>query len=66
MNPQGLREALKALLADDPQALLTLRADAAAPFQEVIRVMDIAREVGGKRLILPTQALTQDPPRSQP
>jgi len=55
--PEQLRHALQELLAADPETVLLLRADEAAAFQDVITVIDIARSVGGSRLIIPTEPL---------
>jgi biopolymer transport protein ExbD len=51
----GLRDALLRLMAEEPDAALVLRADAQAPFQAGLTVMDVAREVGFEQLEIPTQ-----------
>lgn len=55
VNEQGLRNSLKALIKNEPGATLVLRADQKADFGAVIRAIDIAREIGGERLIIPTR-----------
>ena len=55
-----LRERLKAVVAADEGAELVLRADANAKFGSVVAAMDIAREVGGERLTIPTDPLPED------
>ncbi len=57
LDEDGLRSALEALLEMEPQATLVLRADREADFGRVVRAMDIARNVGGERLIIPTELL---------
>ena len=57
VDERGLRELLTALLEEDPDAQLVLRADKSASFGRVARVLDIARAVGGKRLVIPTEFL---------
>ena len=54
VDEAGLRQQLTELLAEEPGAQLILRADASADFGRVIRAIDIAREVGGEQLIIPT------------
>jgi biopolymer transport protein ExbD len=56
ISPDELRTALEELYRNEPEAIVILRADEAAPFQAVITVVDTARAVGGSRLIIPTQA----------
>ena len=50
----GLREALQRYLEENPGASVVLRADALADFGAVVRAIDTAREVGGERLVIPT------------
>ncbi len=45
------------LLQHEPGAEIVLRADKEAAFQHVVTAMDIARDVGGRRLIIPTARL---------
>ena len=49
----GLRASLVQLLEEEPEAELFLRADEKADFGKVIRAFDIAREVGGTKLVIP-------------
>jgi biopolymer transport protein ExbD len=55
VNEQGLRDALVTLFQKDPKATLVLRADQKADFGAVVRAIDIARQIGGERLIIPTR-----------
>jgi len=55
VNEQGLRDSLVKLFHEDPKATLVLRADQKADFGTVIRAIDIARQIGGERLIIPTR-----------
>lgn len=59
VNEKGLRDSLMRLIREDPQATLVLRADQKADFGAVMRAIDIARQIGGERLIIPTR---QDSP----
>ncbi len=56
-----LREALRALLATDPDVVLVLRADKEADFGSVVRVIDIARELNAGNLQIPTDWLEASP-----
>ena len=58
----ALREGIAALLAEDPEAVLVLRADEKADFGPVVRAIDVAREVGGTRLVIPTRYLDDPAP----
>ena len=51
----GLRIAIVNTLEADPEAPIILRADEQADFGKVIKVIDIAREVGTERLVIPTR-----------
>jgi biopolymer transport protein ExbD len=64
VTEEGLRTALSDLILEDPEAKLVLRADAKADFGRVVRAMDIARDVGGSRLIIPTQDLRREVPEN--
>ena len=55
VDEQGLHVAIAKLVQDNPKAALVLRADEGANFGRVIRAIDIAREVGGTKLIIPTK-----------
>ncbi len=55
VDGEGLRRALTQVPREGEEfAEVVLRADAHADFGRVIEAMDIAREVGGTRLIIPT------------
>lgn len=54
VTPMQLRERLVELLKIEPEAALVLRADKNTPFQNVLNVIDITREVGGGQLVIPT------------
>ncbi len=58
-QPDQLRTELAALLKDNLDSTIVLRADTEADFGQVLRAMDIAREVGGDRLIIPTDLLSR-------
>jgi biopolymer transport protein ExbD len=55
VDEAGLREALATLLQANPKASLVLRADEGAEFGHVVRAIDIARELGGTQLVIPTR-----------
>lgn len=55
VDETGLRTTMRQLLETDPEATLILRADARADFGRVVRAIDIARDVGGTKLVIPTQ-----------
>ncbi len=59
VDEQGLREALKRFCETNPETPIILRADKQADFGPVVRAMDIAREVGGTKLIIPTEELEE-------
>ena len=61
VSEQELREALGAVLAEDPSATLVLRADGQADFGRVLRVIDIARDLKVENLIIPTDLLETNP-----
>lgn len=61
VSEAGLREALRRVLQDDPGVSLVLRADAAADFGRVLRVIDIARDLNAPNLIIPTDPLAASP-----
>ncbi len=52
-----LRTGLVQLLDEGDDGIFVLRADAEANFGKVLRAIDIARDVGGDRLIIPTDLL---------
>lgn len=55
VDEEGLRDRLAAVLKADPEATLVLRADEHADFGKAVRAIDIARELGGQKLVIPTQ-----------
>lgn len=55
VNESQLRERVKAMLEQDPEASLILRADEGADFGPVLAAIDVTREVGGTKLIIPTR-----------
>ncbi|HIJ66360.1 MAG TPA: biopolymer transporter ExbD [Candidatus Hydrogenedentes bacterium] len=55
VDEEELREAIVRALEPEPTASLVLRADERADFGKVIRAIDIARDVGGTQLIIPTE-----------
>lgn len=61
VTPPELREALSAVLEEDPDATLVLRADGNANFESVLRVIDIARDLNASNLIIPTDLLAESP-----
>lgn len=61
VSEQELRQAIGAVLEDDPRATLVLRADDRADFGRVLRVIDIARDLNAENLIIPTVLLEENP-----
>jgi biopolymer transport protein ExbD len=59
VSDEGLRIALVQALEANPEAVITLRADKDAGFGRAIRAIDIAREVGGNRLVIPTEPMAE-------
>lgn len=62
VDEEGLASMLSALLAEGTDTTFVLRADHEAEFGRVLRAIDIARKVGGERLIIPTDLLEAIPP----
>jgi biopolymer transport protein ExbD len=58
---ENLGEALEAALADMQDRALTLKADKEVPHGTVVRVMDIARQSGVKKLIIGTEVARPEP-----
>ena len=56
----GLRTALETVLQEEPRTPIVLRADKDAAFQDVIRVIDMCRAVGGLQLIIPTHLPSEE------
>lgn len=61
VTKQELRAQLEALFHEDAEAKVVLEADRAADFGRVIDVIDTARQVGGERLIIPTEPESSTP-----
>ena len=51
----ALKKILGDLVRDEPDAVVTLNADEASPWQAVVSVIDTARDVGSTQLIIPTR-----------
>lgn len=62
VDEAGLEESILELLRDNPDSVFVLRADENAEFGRVVRAIDIARNAGGARLIIPTR---YDEPRGK-
>lgn len=60
VDESGLRASLADVLKKEPEAPWVLRADERADFGHVIRAIDIARAVGGTKLIIPTRYRAAD------
>ncbi len=60
VDEAALRDAIASLLKAEPEATLVLRADENADFGKAVRAIDIARSVGGTRLIIPTRELGEN------
>lgn len=61
-----LRASLQTFVQENPEVPIVLAADAQANFGEVVRAIDIAREVGGTKLIIPTQSAPEPTTKSSP
>lgn len=61
LDDEGLRAAIAALLQQKPETVLVLRADEKADFGRALRAIDIVRQVGGAKLVVPTRS-----PRAAP
>lgn len=61
LDTEGLRVRLRALIEEEPETVLVIDADRAAPFQAVVRAMDIARDEGGTSLVISTEAARNMP-----
>ncbi|MCF6284720.1 MAG: biopolymer transporter ExbD, partial [Candidatus Hydrogenedentes bacterium] len=55
LSMEELEESLRVLIAREPEARMALTADGAAAFKDAVSVIDIARKVGGARLIIRTE-----------
>jgi len=60
VDEEGLRQSLVALLKEEPDAMLVLRADESTDFGAAIRAVDIARAVGARQLVIPTRFFPDD------
>ncbi len=61
-SPEQLRQLLKAYRAQNPTGLLVLHASKTAIYEDVVRVLDLMREVGGDRIALATLPGSSQPP----
>jgi biopolymer transport protein ExbD len=66
VDEDGLRLAIGDTLKKAPKSVLVLRADEGANFGKVVRAMDIAREMGGEKLVIPTRPPDATPPVPAP
>lgn len=57
VDEAGLREALTQWAERETAPPIVLRVDESAPSGRMIRVLDIAREIGGTDLVIPTQPM---------
>jgi biopolymer transport protein ExbD len=55
VDEAGLELSIVTLLREEPQAILVLRADEGADFGRVVRAIDITRNAGGAKLVIPTR-----------
>ncbi|MEA3365674.1 MAG: biopolymer transporter ExbD [Candidatus Hydrogenedentes bacterium] len=55
VDEAGLEKSIQELLRENPDAVFVLRADENADFGRVVRAIDIARDAGGAKLIIPTR-----------
>ena len=60
VDDDRLRAELTAILRGDPNAPLVLRADEGADFGKVLRVIDIARGLEARNLVIPTAPMRWD------
>lgn len=51
---QQLRERIAAVLQEEPEAQLVLRADAGANTGAFVSAIDVVKDVGGEKLVIPT------------
>jgi biopolymer transport protein ExbD len=61
VDEAGLRARVEGLLHIEPEATLVLRADESAAFGPVLAAIDVAREAGGNRLVIPTRPKRREP-----
>lgn len=62
VNENELRAGISELLKREPDATLVLRADEGADFGPVLTAIDVAREVGGNKLVIPTRPRQESQP----
>ncbi|MDX9972304.1 MAG: biopolymer transporter ExbD [FCB group bacterium] len=55
VDENGLRAAIADTLKKDPGSVMMLEADEGAEFGKVVRAMDIVREMGGEKMVIPTR-----------
>lgn len=60
-TPMSVQQALEDAIADQPDQVVVLRADAETPHQAVITAMDAARKLGISKLTFATQLQQDDP-----
>jgi biopolymer transport protein ExbD len=58
---EELRQQVRNLFAETPDAVLVLTADEGASFQDFIDALDIARAEGGRRVVIPTESRPPEP-----
>ena len=58
MTNKELKEKLRVMLSKEPDLKAVISADQSCRFQEIVRVMDILRELGVKGLNLSTKAMS--------
>lgn len=61
VDESQLRARVKTMLEQNPGASLVLRADEAADFGPVLAAIDVTREVGATKLIIPTRPKAGQP-----
>jgi biopolymer transport protein ExbD len=61
LSLEDIKAQLKSVMADDPNAQVILRADAEAAWDPIVKVVDLAREVGVRNLVIPTDRPTAVP-----
>ena len=66
ISMEALETQMRALLAQEPDARLALSADEKADYKSFIAVIDLARRVGGEKLIIRTQLTGASPETAGP
>lgn len=54
IDTSQVRDKLQAILDEDPETPIALEADNEAPFGPIVLVIDTARKLGAKKIIVPT------------